>query len=443
MTDSNSNRAPDSTGSATILHVDFDATNASGMNGEGNGREALTGSASISSLRRNLRVMKAVTSKKRRQEAKPLLGKHVVLLLHARPTAVAFVKMLKAAGADLTKVTFFFKDYEYPEKEPVLRKLGKMGCRLFPIAHVETGLGELKAVIGNDPLLLVEDGGKVGPHIYNDPILRERLIGGVEQTTRGDWSMVEQVPDPHRPHLMLPRSVLKKTVEPHHVANAVVTAVQRLAGEDRPLSDMNVAVIGIGAIGGKVADRLVSVARSVTVFDCDPPRYACLADHGAYTFAGSVRDAVKDADLVIGATGKCILDVGDLVKLKDGVLLASASSETHEYPVEFLANYGQVIGEHRPPGASQSNGTWYRFGANGPKICLLADARPANLSHVMAEEGEPTIFDLIMALIGVAAIELAAGAYADQRGYLDVFDEIAERHQLPEIYAVLHGEACA
>lgn len=61
---------------------------------------------------------------------------------------------------------------------------------------------------------------------------------------------------------------------------------------------MNIAVLGLGAMGGRIAGRLLSQGQRVTVYNRTPTRAAPLAALGAEV-AASAAAAVADADIVI------------------------------------------------------------------------------------------------------------------------------------------------
>ena len=203
----------------------------------------------------------------------------------------------------------------------------------------------------------------------------------------------------------------------------------------RRLREMNIAVLGCGgSIGSHIADLLLNYTSHVTVYDKTLPRLYRLL-HRDFEIAESINEAVSGRDAIIGCTGSCAIGLNEFSRAKDGCVIASASSEQVEIDVQVLE---RLKASSEPFVTSGINGrsTLYRMRPHGKRVVLLNNGYPLNFAH--GGNLDPFPFDLVMALLLAATIELASGKYRGRRGILDVFDEIDERYQLGESYLNIH-----
>lgn len=362
---------------------------------------------------------------------------------HARGTLLSVVDAVCAMGVQPASMAFGVKPYYYPEKERVCKDLIARGCMVEQLDNMEASLLPFmeRQILEGRQILICDDGGYGSTFCARHPTIGRNVVGTVEQTTRGVWTLERLQRDsgyaPNYPVLALPHSELKKRFECVTVGEKVVDALATHRGQ--PVHDLDIAVLGgAGTIGGAIADAAVRRGARVKAFDPAPKHnYWQLVEHGRINVVDTKVEALVEADVVIGATGTEVLGVKDLRYLKDGVVLASASSGTYEFPLALLEQVADAVTPHHTVGFHEPNGTTYRM-PWGRSITVLDGGRPINLG--VAAGPEAPCFDLIMALIVAGLAELAAGNYRGRVGILDVFDEIAIRYRLPELYVVLHQE---
>jgi 3-hydroxyisobutyrate dehydrogenase len=107
---------------------------------------------------------------------------------------------------------------------------------------------------------------------------------------------------------------------------------------------MNVAFLGLGAMGSRMATNLVAAGFRVTVWNRDPSKTAPLVQRGA-SAADTPRDAARGADVVIamvrddGASRAVWLDAnnGALGTLGNGAIAIEASTLTIEWVRELAS----------------------------------------------------------------------------------------------------------
>jgi adenosylhomocysteinase len=187
---------------------------------------------------------------------------------------------------------------------------------------------------GGPPLAVIEIGGYFAP-IGNE--LRRRygrsFLGTVEDTENGHRRYEEQGRLDF-PVVSVARSKLKM-IEDRLIGPSVVFSIEGLIRQmGHVLAGMTVGVIGYGRIGSSVANALRSRCGRVITYDRAPSvRARAFADG----FQSPARERfLAAADLLIGATGTTSLGKESFGHLKDGAILASASSKRVEFDVAAL-----------------------------------------------------------------------------------------------------------
>lgn len=376
-------------------------------------------------------------------KSQPLNGKVVLKTgLHARFSLGASTTTLLKAGARPEDTFVAVKPYDYPERADVLRGLRNKGVNVAPLSSLAdlVDAAEARVRATGFKLLVVDDGGYGTCAVLRKPQLLEHTQGFVEQTTRGkpavESACSELGASISKPLLYLPDSEIKREFECMPVGNAVVSALRRHVAA--PLAGRKIAVIGAaGTIGKAVADTLIKEGAIVRAYDTNPKSaYWEIINLNRMRICMTADEAVADADVVIGATGKPILE-RQLRSLKDGVLLASASSGQYEFPLDLIERSATGSKSYRANKSLPIHGTTYRM-AWGRDITVLDKGRPINLG--IAAGPEHPCFDLIMALLVVGAAELASGRFDHRAGFVTEFDDLCTRHQLNTLYWLHHAK---
>jgi uncharacterized protein (UPF0254 family) len=181
-------------------------------------------------------------------------------------------------------------------------------------------------------VLLLDDGGRAIRmlHTRNFADIRDRFTC-VEQTRCGIRNIEDL--DLQVPVVNVAESWVKLEHESPLIAESVneelsaQLAIMKTAGVR---TGTRALIIGYGAIGRAVAAECRRQGRRVSVFDADSKRQSrALAD--GYGVHRRLRSALHDAELVIGCTGKPVLDRGDYEHIAAGAILVSASSADAEF----------------------------------------------------------------------------------------------------------------
>lgn len=363
------------------------------------------------------------------RKKQPFANKRVILVLHFLRDLLPFIEGLIRLGLEPENTTLFYKDYPYPQKNPVANWLKEKGFNVFPRSNIPAFIKDLaegeNARIGK--LLIIEDGGFFVPTIHRQyPQLIANTIGTVEQTTRGimnaeDWVNENKNNDLKFPVLSIATSKLKGEYEPPYIGRAVINNIERML----PHTAMNgkkVGVMGCGAIGQKIIEWLRNNGANVVVYEPQPERKLWAQQHGIH-IAGSSAEAAQGKNIVIGCSGRTSVDSSVIASLSHGSYLVSASSEQYEIDIEELQQQAKTS-EDLKDDNGKLIGTDFILPPNDRRIHLLANGYPINFWGMDSMPDEAS--DLIMALIFLAAVELASGSYQKPGINAEAVNELAD-----------------
>ncbi|MCD9193356.1 adenosylhomocysteinase [Streptomyces albireticuli] len=254
-----------------------------------------------------------------------------------------------------------------------------------------------KTVPGQDVVLL-DIGGYFAPAITT---LAEKfsghILGIVEDTENGHqrYEALEELPCPV---LSVARSPLKHC-EDHLVGRSIVfstDALVRTRGDI--LTSRGACVIGFGKIGRSIAHTLRAHDLRVTVFDSDPVKRVQARSQGFRT-PSSCTEAIRDAELVLCATGNLALRQGHFEALRNGAYVASVTSSEDELELDTLDGLYQraPVGDHLT-----------RYEVTGHYFYVLAEGGAVNFVHGAAVG---SYIHLVQAEILAATAALSRGRY--------------------------------
>lgn len=364
--------------------------------------------------------------------AQPLQEHHFVSTLHALPNLRSILIALERLGLDPQKSRLFHKTYPYPAKAETLAWAEAHGYRTAPLeALTPTTLEEISTEVGDGHLLLAEDGGHAFTAIcQHTPALLHRMVGMVEQTTKGARRIQDAVDsiggELSLPVLSLPHSNVKKTIEPPHIARGVIRSIEAVL--DETLGGLHrVAVLGCGVIGLEIAKQLALQCCRVRAFD--PKPCTCGDSCGRFEITDTAVQAVEDAHIVIGTSGELSISEKVINHLAHRALVVSASSDRVELDFDYLQQLAVKVKPfhhrafHDASGQPIRIGSTYRLAHNRHEVTLLNDGMPLNFIGLGGMNDR--VADAILTEMVVACALVAAGRYKGQRGILcDAFNEI-------------------
>ncbi|MFH8368161.1 adenosylhomocysteinase [Streptomyces sp. NPDC018031] len=334
--------------------------------------------------------------------AEPPSSLLVTHMLPERPLFVHAVGKVSNLRAVLPKP----RSVHIPARREVERTyvVDELSRSLF--ADADTAVTYLETRAAGEPLVLLDVGGYFASSL---DVLCERfsgkVLGVVEDTENGHkrYAQRDKLPCPV---VSVARSPLKDP-EDFLVGQSVVFSTEALLRERGDILHGRPAlVLGFGKLGSSIARLLHAKGVHVTVYDIDPVRRTQALSQG-FSVARERDNALKNAGLVLCATGSLSLRGEDFPELKNGAYVATVTSSEDELELEGLPNgyTRHSAGEHVT-----------RYSTTGHYFYLLNGGEAVNFIHG-ASVG-PFIF-LVQA-------EIIAGVCALARGDLD-----ATMHDIP------------
>ncbi len=346
--------------------------------------------------------------------AKPFAGKKIAMSIHLEAKTAYLAMILRAGGAEVSVTGC----NPLSTQDDVAAALAAEGFEVNAVhgATPEEYTCDLTAALSCCPDLIIDDGGDfIGLLHGSCRAYGKNLIGGCEETTTGihrlrsreregklDYPMID-INDADCKHLFDNRYGTGQSVFDAimHETNLVI------AGK-------RVVIAGYGWCGKGAAMRAKGLGAIVYVTEVDPVR-AIEAVMDGFTVLPMNR-AAEIGDIFLTLTGcRDVITKKDMVKMKDGVLLANAGHFDVEINKNDLLSLAEEVTLRKP------SVTGYRL-SDGRVLNLLAEGRLVNLA---AGNGHPAeIMDMSFSLQAKCLEYLATKGFLLEHRVYDVPKEI-------------------
>lgn len=345
---------------------------------------------------------------------------------HLLPDAIALFKSFQIC--EFKEITVI--GIPYSTKNKIVTELGRLGLNVVTVPFTEmyqTVEKELYNMLGkcdSKNLIILEDGGYATPILHKPPCesMIGRCKGVVEQTKNGLWRDRE-IDNLRVPIVSPAESKLKDSVEAPAVGEAVANTLQDILGAiGISLEGRKIGVIGYGAIGMNVALSLKSRKAIVWCSDINVERKIAARTMGFITDTKS--NMIRNVEIIIGATGRTSIDRDDILNLRHGAYICSASSKNIEINLKEL-DLLTVQRERR------SNHIEKHILRNGKEINLIGGGFPINFIGKYSVPGD--VMDLILSELFVCVMrvrdnDLPPGIYPltpeEERKIADLWDKM-------------------
>lgn len=348
--------------------------------------------ARIRWARRSMPVSRAVAAELR--DGGLLRGTRVGVSMVLEPKTAVLSLLLRDAGAEV--VVYAHADETDDAVAQVLREAG------LPVhASSTASLAEQHrlalAMLDTRPHVLLDDGSHLIRLAHQErPDLLPTMLGAAEETTSGLRPLRTMA---ERGTLGIPvvavNDARTKTFPDNRYGTGQSTVFATFdlvdglpSGAHRVRPGGSAVVAGFGPVGEGVAQVLGALGMRVTVAEVDPVR-ALQARLAGYAVAPLV-DAVRDADLVVSATGVAdTIDHDVLRACAAGAVVSVAGGVDHEVATADAATAGAAT---TPEAPHVDRLTW----PDGHHVVVLAGGSGVNTS---AAEGNPVeVMDLSFAV---------------------------------------------
>ena len=308
--------------------------------------------------------------------SKPLKGARIAGCLHMTIQTAVLIETLVELGADVTWSSCnIFSTQDHAAAAIAAAGISVYAWKGMNAEEFDWCI-EQTLFFGEDrqPLnMILDDGGDLTNMVFDKyPELISGIKGLSEETTTGVLRLYERMKNGtlHLPAINVNDSVTKSKFDNKYgCRESLVDAIRRAT--DVMMAGKVAVVAGYGDVGKGSADSLKNSGVRVIVTEIDPicALQAAMEGYEVKKFA----DAVKEADIVVTATGNCdIVRAEHFKSMKDKAIVCNIGHFDNEIDMAWLnKTYGNTKVEIKP----QVD----KYTIDGKDIIVLAEGRLVNL----------------------------------------------------------------
>ena len=354
---------------------------------------AKEGIRKIEWVQRHMPVLEHI--KKEYEETQPFKGITIGSCLHLEPKTINLGLTLQAGGAEVAMTGC----NPLSTLDDAVAGAADLGLNIYGWRDQddEEYYQTINMVLDHKPDVIIDDGADMIMVLHNERTdVLKHIKGACEETTTG----VHRLEAMHKDGaLKFPVVAVNDAYTKYLFDNRYGTgqsSFDAIMGTTNMLiAGKSVVVCGYGWCGRGIALRAQGLGANVIVTEIDPIR-ALEARMDGYRVM-KIRDAVKEADLIITVTGNINIIHGDDFKyMKDGCMLCNSGHFNVEINRRDLEAQSTSVREVRE---SIEMFTM----KDGRKIYLLADGRLVNLSAARGQGHPAEIMDMSFAVQALSA----------------------------------------
>lgn len=354
---------------------------------------AKEGIRKIEWVQRHMPVLEHI--KKEYEETQPFKGITIGSCLHLEPKTINLGLTLQAGGAEVAMTGC----NPLSTHDDAVAGAADLGLNIYGWRDQddEEYYQTINMVLDHKPDVIIDDGADMIMVLHNERTdVLKHIKGASEETTTG----VHRLEAMHKDGaLKFPVVAVNDAYTKYLFDNRYGTgqsSFDAIMGTTNMLiAGKSVVVCGYGWCGRGIALRAQGLGANVIVTEIDPIR-ALEARMDGYRVM-KIRDAVKEADLIITVTGNINIIHGDDFKyMKDGCMLCNSGHFNVEINRRDLEAQSTSVREVRE---SIEMFTM----KDGRKIYLLADGRLVNLSAARGQGHPAEIMDMSFAVQALSA----------------------------------------
>ena len=333
--------------------------------------------------------------KKEYEETQPFKGITIGSCLHLEPKTINLGLTLQAGGAEVAMTGC----NPLSTHDDAVAGAADLGLNIYGWRDQddEEYYQTINMVLDHKPDIIIDDGADMIMVLHNERTdVLKHIKGACEETTTG----VHRLEAMHKDGaLKFPVVAVNDAYTKYLFDNRYGTGQSSfdaiMGTTNMVIAGKSVVVCGYGWCGRGIAMRAQGLGANVIVTEVDPIR-ALEARMDGYRVM-KIRDAVKEADLIITVTGNINIIHGDDFKyMKDGCMLCNSGHFNVEINRQDLEAQSTSVREVRE---SIEMFTM----KDGRKIYLLADGRLVNLSAARGQGHPAEIMDMSFAVQALSA----------------------------------------
>ncbi|MEE0025581.1 adenosylhomocysteinase [Methanobrevibacter sp.] len=329
------------------------------------------------------------------EETQPFKGITIGSCLHLEPKTINLGLTLMAGGAEVAMTGC----NPLSTHDDAVAGAADLGLNVYGWREQddEEYYQTINMVLDHKPDIIIDDGADMIMVLHNERTeLLSHIKGACEETTTGVHRLQAMHADGA---LKFPVIAVNDAYTKYLFDNRYGTGQSSfdaiMGTTNMVIAGKTVAVCGYGWCGRGLALRAAGLGADVIVTEVDPIR-ALEARMDGYRVM-TIREAVKQADLIITVTGNADIICGDDFKyMKDGCMLANSGHFNVEINRQDLEAISTEVKEVRESIEEFTT-------KDGRKIYLLADGRLVNLSAARGQGHPAEIMDMSFAVQALSA----------------------------------------
>jgi adenosylhomocysteinase len=351
------------------------------------------GKKKIEWVQRHMPVLEHI--KKGFLEEKPFEGITIASCLHLEPKTINLGLTLHAGGAEVAMTGC----NPLSTQDAATAAGAALGLNMYGWRGEtnEEYYENINKVLDHEPDIIIDDGADMIFLVHRERReLMDKIIGACEETTTGIHRLKAMHKDKalEFPVMAVNDSYMKYLFD-NRYGTGQSTFDSIMGSTNVLIAGKTIVVCGYGWCGRGVAMRAAGLGANVIVTEIDPIR-ALEARMDGYRVM-KIREAVKEADMLITVTGNLDVVSGDDFKyMKDGCILANSGHFNVEINKQDLEKMSTATKMLKPDIQEFTM-------ADGRRIYLLADGRLVNLAGERGQGHPAEIMDMSFAMQALSA----------------------------------------
>jgi adenosylhomocysteinase len=351
------------------------------------------GKKKIEWVQRHMPVLEHI--KKEFQEEKPFKGITIASCLHLEPKTINLGLTLLAGGAEVAMTGC----NPLSTQDAATAAGAALGLNMYGWRGEtnEEYYENINKVLDHEPDIIIDDGADMIFLVHRERReLMDKIKGACEETTTGIHRLKAMHKDKalEFPVMAVNDSYMKYLFD-NRYGTGQSTFDSIMGSTNVLIAGKTIVVCGYGWCGRGVAMRAAGLGANVIVTEIDPIK-AIEARMDGYRVM-KVREAVKEADMLITVTGNLDVVSGDDFKyMKDGCILANSGHFNVEINKQDLEKMSKATKMLKPDIEEFTM-------ADGRRIYLLADGRLVNLAGERGQGHPAEIMDMSFAMQALSA----------------------------------------
>ena len=354
------------------------------------------GKKKIEWVQRHMPVLEHI--KEEFQIEKPFKGITIASCLHLEPKTINLGLTLLAGGAEVAMTGC----NPLSTQDDATAAGASLGLNMYGWRGetTEEYYENINKVLDHEPDIIIDDGADMIFHVHKERReLMDKIVGACEETTTG----IHRLKAMHKDNalefpIMAVNDSYMKYLFDNRYGTGQSTFDSIMGSTNVLIAGKAIVVCGYGWCGRGIAMRAAGLGANVIITEIDPIR-ALEARMDGYRVM-EIREAVKEADMLITVTGNVDVISGDDFKfMKDGCILANSGHFNVEINKPDLKRMSKSNNLLKPDIEEFVMD-------DGRKIYLLADGRLVNLAGEHGQGHPAEIMDMSFAMQAYSAVYL-------------------------------------